>query len=229
MAAGTPAQGRASKTLGHLRITIRHFLGRGVQGVAVAGSTGRVARRPGMPPVGQNRAQDLFEAREAVGKGGLAKTRPAILCGPLQGMSRPSPGVPTRPSATAQASDWASRELRAASNVSSSIEPITGGGASVMRYWALRLGREARPCILSRGRRRARGEPAGELNGWSARSHGMNTGKRPGAASVPWRLPAGQGCCLRCLRQPHSHHVREGHPEQRADTLCDRGRDERPR
>src|SRR5271169_3657691 len=34
--------GRAPMTLGHLRITIRHFLGRGVQGVAVAGSTGRV-------------------------------------------------------------------------------------------------------------------------------------------------------------------------------------------
>jgi hypothetical protein len=33
-------------TLGHLRITIRHFLGRGVQGVVVAGSTGRVAVAP---------------------------------------------------------------------------------------------------------------------------------------------------------------------------------------
>ena len=53
--AATPAQGTASKTLGHLRITIRHFLGRRVQGVVVAGSTGRVARRPGMPPVGQDR------------------------------------------------------------------------------------------------------------------------------------------------------------------------------
>ena len=29
----------------------------------------------------------------------------AILCGLLQGMWRPSPGIPTRPSATAQASD----------------------------------------------------------------------------------------------------------------------------
>jgi hypothetical protein len=28
------------------------------------------------------------------------------------------------------------------------------------------------------------------------------------------------------FRQPHLGHVREGHPEQRADTLCDRGRDE---
>jgi hypothetical protein len=43
MAADAPAQGRAPKTLGHLRITIRHFLGRDVQGVVVAGSTGRVA------------------------------------------------------------------------------------------------------------------------------------------------------------------------------------------
>ena len=36
-------------TLGHLRITIRHFLGRGVQGAVVAGSTGR---RPHKPPAG---------------------------------------------------------------------------------------------------------------------------------------------------------------------------------
>jgi hypothetical protein len=33
-----------------------------------------------------------------------------------------------------------------------------------MRYWALRLGREAPPCILSRRRTGARGEPAGESN-----------------------------------------------------------------
>ena len=67
------------------------------------------------------------------------------------------------PSATAPELDWASRELRAVSNVSSGVEPITGSGASVMRcYWALRLGREAPPCILSRGRKGASGEPAGE-------------------------------------------------------------------
>jgi len=42
------------------------------------------------------------------------------------------------------------------SNVSSGVEPTTGSGASVMRcYWALRLGREAPPCILSRGRKGA--------------------------------------------------------------------------
>jgi hypothetical protein len=34
--------------------------------------------------------------------------------------------------------------------------------------------------------------------------------KRPGAASGPWRLPAGQGCCLRCLRQPHCGYARDG-------------------
>ena len=38
-----------------------------------------------------------------------------------------------------------------------------------------------------------------------------------------------QGRCLQHFRQPHLGHVREGHPEQRADTLCDRGRDERAR
>ena len=55
MAADAPAQGRAPMTLGHLRITIRHFLGTGVQGVVVVGSTGRVAPRPRMPQVGQDR------------------------------------------------------------------------------------------------------------------------------------------------------------------------------
>jgi len=38
-----------------------------------------------------------------------------------------------------------------------------------------------------------------------------------------------QGRCLQHFRQPHLGHVREGHPEQRADTLCHRGRDERAR
>jgi hypothetical protein len=37
-----------------------------------------------------------------------------------------------------------------------------------MRYWALRLGREAPPCILSRGRKRASGEPAGGVK-WTGR------------------------------------------------------------
>ena len=74
--------------------------------------------------------------------------------------------------------------------MSSGVEPITGTGASVMRYWALRLGREAPPCILSRGRKGASGVPAGESK-WVGRDHdGMNTGKRPRAAAVPWRLPA---------------------------------------
>ena len=73
-----------------------------------------------------------------------------------------------RPSATAPVSDGASRESRAASNVSSGVEPITGSGASVMRHWALRLGREAPPCILSRGRKGASGVPAGKLK-WVGR------------------------------------------------------------
>ena len=65
----------------------------------------------------------------------------------------------------------ASRGSRTASNVSSGGEPITGSGASVMRcYWALRLGREAPPCILSRGRKGASGEPVVSQNGWAARS-----------------------------------------------------------
>ena len=212
-----------------------------------------------MPPVGQNRLQDLFEARC------LAKTRTSDSLRPIAGQVAAKPRHPNAALGDRSASDWGSKEARAASNVSSGVKPITGSGASVMRYWALRLGREAPPCILSvpnftearvnqflgfrsqmshlptisdtrapailgtRGRKGARGEPAGESNGWAARSHEMNTGKRPGAASVPRRLPAGQGCCVRCLRQPHLGHVREGHPEQRADTLCDRGRDERPR
>ena len=73
-----------------------------------------------------------------------------------------------RPSATAPVSDGASRGSRTANNVSSGVEPITGSGAGVMRYWALRLGREAPPCILSKGRRGASGEPAGESNGRAA-------------------------------------------------------------
>jgi hypothetical protein len=39
MAAGATAQGRAPQTLGHLRIIIPHFLGRGIQGAVVTGST----------------------------------------------------------------------------------------------------------------------------------------------------------------------------------------------
>jgi hypothetical protein len=44
----------------------------------------------------------------------------------------------------------------------------TGSGASVIRYWALRLGREAPPCILSSGRKGVSGERAGESNGRAA-------------------------------------------------------------
>ena len=35
--------------------------------------------------------------------------------------------------------------------------------------------------------------------------------------------------CRRPLQSPRKRYVREGHPEQRADTLRDRGRDERAR
>ena len=110
-------------TLGHLRITIRHFLGRGVQGVAVAGSTGRVVV--------------------------------ALVC-------RKSAKIGQREDLGAMLPP----ETRTSD--SSGVEPITGSGASVMRHWALRLGREARPCIRSRERRGARGEPAGESNGRAA-------------------------------------------------------------
>ena len=149
MAVEGQLNGRAPKTLGHLRITIRHFLGRGVQGVVVAGSTGRVAPPPWYAASRPKSAPGFVRGPRGCEEGVLAKTRPAILCGPLQGKWRPSPGIPTRPSATAQASDWGSKEARAASNVSSGVEPITGSGASVMRCWALHLGREAPPCILS--------------------------------------------------------------------------------
>ena len=45
----------------------------------------------------------------------------------------------------------------------------------------------------------------------------------------PVATASGQGCCLRCQRQPHCGYVREGYSEQRADQVRDRGRDERPR
>ena len=35
--------------------------------------------------------------------------------------------------------------------------------------------------------------------------------------------------CLRRLQSPRKGYVREGHPEQRADTVWHRGRNERPR
>ena len=114
-----------------------------------------------------------------------------------------------RPSATGPVSDWTSRGVRTASNVSSGVEPITGSGASVMRYWAAPRQRSTALHPLW-GRKGASGEPAGEFKmGGPLDRHGLNTGKRPVAASVPLRLPAGQGCCLRCLRQPHSGHVRD--------------------
>jgi hypothetical protein len=109
-----------------------------------------------------------------------AETRQRLSEAVLGRIWRPRLGL--RPSAIAPVSDWASRESRAASNESSGVEPITGSGASVMRHWALRLGREARPCIRSRERRGARGEPAGESNGRAANPGPPPQSNRDGAS-----------------------------------------------
>ena len=82
-------------TLGHLRITIRHFLGRGVQGVVVVGSTGRVAPRPRMPQVGQDRPAGRlggYLPPETCSAGGL-QAAPAILSGRLPRIWPPSLGT----------------------------------------------------------------------------------------------------------------------------------------
>ena len=52
-----------------------------------------------------------------------------------------------------------------------------------MRYWALRFGREAPPCIRPKGRRGARGEPAGELK-WAGRYPGPPPQSNRDGASV---------------------------------------------
>jgi hypothetical protein len=81
------------------------------------------------------------------------------------------------------------QRVESCEQVSSGVEPITGGGASVMRYWALRLGREAPPCMLSRERKGARGEPAGESNESSRyiayKAHGSVPVNRVGGQSWP--------------------------------------------
>jgi hypothetical protein len=105
--------------------------------------------------------------------------------------------------------------------------------ASVVRRRA--CNRQRAPCVIGRCASAEKHRLASSLGGAREPAASPLVSQKEWAAiarddaSVLWRLPAGQGCCLRCLRQPHCSHVREGHPEQRADTLCDRGRDERAR
>jgi hypothetical protein len=62
-------------------------------------------------------------------------------------------------------------------------------------------------------------QPLEPLSGTGANNASLRTVSLDRAAGRALPL---RGRCLQHFRQPHLGHVREGHPEQRADTLCDR-------
>jgi hypothetical protein len=102
-----------------------------------------------MPPIGQDRPQDSFEARETR-LGCLAKTRTGDSPRPIAGHVTAKPRHPNAAFGDRPGTGLRKQGVESCEQVSSGVEPITGSGASVMRYWTLRLGREAPPCILSR-------------------------------------------------------------------------------